>query len=247
MEENKEVQEENIAEKEKKTSRVEVVDDKKALVSRSADFDTETQLINQAVRAAGRQATTLKEVVDVGVTGIALQNKHVIVDLKEKKERELKEDALAKVIASETARIEQETNRVLEEGRRQLADLNNQINEVRAVKDKLEQEADQNKAYFECHKSILKYAGCVQVMSVTYMKKMSVIGFLIMCLVKIVFSPLILTGLFIETLVDIIGGVTGTITHNAWKIIASLGLAILIVGIVIGAYFGITELIKVYL
>ena len=248
MKEDKEIQkeiQEVEAGKRVTTKAGEVIE--KALVSRGVDFDNENQLMNQAVRAAGRQATTLKEVVDVGVTGITLQREGVITDLTNKKEKELKEDALAKVIASEKLRIEQETARTLEEGRKQLASLQNQINEVKAVKEKLDQEANQNLAYFNGHKSILKYAGCVEVMSMKYMKTMAAIGFIIMCFVKIIFSPLILTGLFIETLVDIIGGVTKSVVNNAARIILTLVLLIVILAVVVGSYFGVVEFSKFYL
>lgn len=214
-----------------------------ALVANS-DFENEDEMMNQAVSQAGRQAMTLKDVVDVGVTGKALQKEGVLDELTAKKEQELKEDALAKVIASEAARIKKETDKLTEEGRKQLAELENQINQAKAEKEKLEKEADKCKAYFNTHKGVLKYAGCKEPMSLQYMQTMSVIGFVIMCIVKIIFSPLILVGLFIELLMDIIGGVTGSIKQYAWKIVVSVLLALFIAGVVIGAYYGIVALIN---
>ena len=61
MKEDKEIQkeiQEVEAGKRVTTKAGEVIE--KALVSRGVDFDNENQLMNQAVRAAGRQATTLK-------------------------------------------------------------------------------------------------------------------------------------------------------------------------------------------
>jgi hypothetical protein len=43
---------------------------------------------------------------------------------------------------------------------------------------------------------------------------------------------------------DIIGGVTGSIKQNAWKIVVSILLALFIAGVVIGAYYGIVALIN---
>lgn len=214
-----------------------------ALVANS-DFKDEDEMMNKAVNQAGRQAMTLKEVVDVGVTGKALQKEGVLDELTAKKEQELKEDALAKVIASEAARIKKETDKLTEEGKKQLAELENQINQAKAEKERLEKEADKCNAYFNSHKSVLKYAGCKEAMSLQYMQTMAVIGFVIMCIVKIIFAPLILVGLFIELLMDIIGGVTGSIKQNAWKIVASILLALFIAGVVIGAYYGIVALIN---
>lgn len=213
------------------------------LVSGS-DFKNENEMMSEAVSQAGRQAMTLKDVVDVGVTGKALQKEGVLDELTAKKEQELKEDALAKVIASESERIKRETNKLTEEGKKQLAELENQINQAKAEKEKLEKEADKCNAYFNSHKSVLKYAGCKEAMSLQYMQTMAVIGFVIMCIVKIIFAPLILVGLFIELLMDIIGGVTGSIKANAWKIVVTILLFLFIVGVVIGAYYGIVALIN---
>lgn len=219
------------------------VDQAGGLVSGS-DFKNENEMMSEAVSQAGRQAMTLKDVVDVGVTGKALQKEGVLDELTAKKEQELKEDALAKVIASESERIKRETNKLTEEGKKQLAELENQINQAKAEKEKLEKEADKCNAYFNSHKSVLKYAGCKEAMSLQYMQTMAVIGFVIMCIVKIIFAPLILVGLFIELLMDIIGGVTGSIKANAWKIVVTILLFLFIVGVVIGAYYGIVALIN---
>lgn len=219
------------------------VEQTSGLVSDS-DFKNENEMMSEAVSQAGRQAMTLKDVVDVGVTGKALQKEGVLDELTAKKEQELKEDALAKVIASESERIKRETNKLTEEGKKQLAELENQINQAKAEKEKLEKEADKCNAYFNSHKSVLKYAGCKEAMSLQYMQTMAVIGFVIMCIVKILFSPLILVGLFIELLMDIIGGVTGSIKANAWKIVVTILLFLFIVGVVIGAYYGIVALIN---
>ena len=83
------------------------VEQASGLVSGS-DFKNENEMMSEAVSQAGRQAMTLKDVVDVGVTGKALQKEGVLDELTAKKEQELKEDALAKVIASEAARIKKE-------------------------------------------------------------------------------------------------------------------------------------------
>lgn len=219
------------------------VEQSSGLVSGS-NFKNENEMMSEAVSQAGRQAMTLKDVVDVGVTGKALQKEGVLDELTAKKEQELKEDALAKVIASESERIKRETNKLTEEGKKQLAELENQINQAKAEKEKLEKEADKCNAYFNSHKSVLKYAGCKEAMSLQYMQTMAVIGFVIMCIVKIIFAPLILVGLFIELLMDIIGGVTGSIKANAWKIVVTILLFLFIVGVVIGAYYGIVALIN---
>lgn len=205
-------------------------------------FSTETEMMDSAVMSAGRKAVTLKEVIDVGVTGKALQKEGVIDELTDRKEQELKEDALAKVIASEAVRIRQETDKVLEEGKKQLATLENEINSVKAAKEKLEKEADKNQAYFNSHRAVLKYAGCKEAMSITYMQVMAVIGFVIMCIIKVLLSPLIVVGMLIEVLMDIVGGVTGKMKENAGKIIASIFLVIFIIAVMAAAYYGVLKL-----
>lgn len=208
------------------------------------NFKNEDEMMNSAVSEAGRQATTLKDVIDVGVTGKALQKDGVIEELTAKKEQELKEDALAKVIKSEAERIKRETDKLTEEGKKQLAELENQINKAKAEKERLDKEADKCLAFFNNHKSILKYSGCKEPMSMKYMQCMGVIGFIIMCIVKILFSPLILAGLFIELLIDIIGGVTGSVKQNAMKIIVGILVFVFVGAVVVGAYYGITIIFK---
>lgn len=219
----------------------EPVPQQEALV-KTDNFKDEKELIGEAVKQAGQQAVTLKDVIDVGVTGEALKKEGVLDELTDKKEQELKEDALAKVIASEAERIKRETDRLTEEGKKQLQELRNQIEQAEAEKQQLEKQASKEQAYFNSHKAVLKYAGCREAMSMRYMQTMSAIGFVVMCIVKLLFAPLLLIGLFLETLMDIIGGVTGAIKANATKIIVSILLAIVIGGVCFGAYYGITAL-----
>lgn len=209
----------------------------------SQSFSNENEMMSKAVTEAGKQAKSLKDVVDVGVTGKALMKDGVLDELTAQKEAELKEDALAKVIASEAERIKRETAKLTEEGKKQLAQLQNEIHQAEAEKDKIEKQADKNLAYFNSHKSILKYAGCKEAMSLQYMQTMAVIGFVVMCIVKVLFSPLILVGQFIELLMDIIGGVTEKIKANALKIVVSVLLFIFIAAIVVGCYYGIVKLV----
>lgn len=202
----------------------------------------EEHMVSSAVVEAARQATSLKQVIDVGITGKALQEDGVVEQLTERKKQELQEDALAKVIASEAARIKQETDRLTEEGRKQLAELQNQINQAQAEKEKLQKEADKCTAYFNSHKNLLKYAGCKQVMSLKYMQVYSKIGFVVQCLLTILFSPLIVAGQLLELLCDIVEGITGKIKAGAGKIVVTVLLFIFLGLVILGSCY----LLKVF-
>lgn len=184
----------------------------------------ENQIVQSALMKAGTQATTLKDAIDIGVTGKALQKDGVIETLTDKKEQELKEDAEAKRLKSEADRLSEEANRTDKE------------------KEKIDKESEKAKAYYNAHKSVLKYSFVKEPMSIPFMR----IGAIMGTIVTFLFLPLIIAGALIELIVDIIGSVTGTITKNSIKLIVGLLVALFIVAVGVGCYFGIPLLLSRY-
>lgn len=184
----------------------------------------ENQMVQSALLKAGTQATTLKDAIDIGVTGKALQKDGVIEILTDKKEQELKEDAEAKRLKSETDRLREEANRTDKE------------------KDKIDKEIEKAKAYYNAHKSVLKYSFVKEPMSIPYMRVGAIMG----TIITFLFLPLIMAGALIELIVDIIGSVTGTITKNSLKLIVGFLVVLFIVAVGVGCYFGIPLLLSRY-
>lgn len=182
----------------------------------------ENQMVQSALMKAGTQATTLKDAIDIGVTGKALQKDGVIETLTDKKEQELKEDAEAKRLKSEADRLHEEANRTDKE------------------KEKIDRETEKAKAYYNAHKSVLKYSFVKEPMSIPYMRVGAIMG----TIITFLFLPLIIAGALIELIVDIIGSVTGTIQKNSLKLIVGLLVALFIVAVGVGCYFGIPYLLN---
>ena len=59
----------------------------------------------------------------------------------------------------------------------------------------------------------------------------------VFCLVQILLFPLTFSGVILEACVGIIGGICGAIKNNALKIVVSVLVVLLIVGIVLLVYF----------
>ena len=187
---------------------------------------TETAIVQDALSNAATQATTLKEVIDIGVTSKALQKDGVVETLTGKKEKELNEDADARVAKAETERIEKEKER------------------TEAEKHKIIEETEKAKAYFNAHKEVLKYGFCKEAMTIPYMRVMAVIGTVLMYIIKAIGLPIFIVGKIVEMIIDIVGDIGGKITSNAVKIIVSVFVALLLIAVVIGCCFLFTHILR---
>ena len=179
---------------------------------------TETTIVQNALSKAGTQATTLKEAIDIGVTGKALQKDGVVETLTDKKEKELNEDANARLIAAMTERIAKE---------KELLEIE---------KEKIKTETEKAKAYFEAHKKVLWYAWCKDPMTIPYMKTFSVLGTFIMWLIKIITAPIWISGQIIGAVVEVAGDIGEKITSNAVKIVVSVLVVLILIAVGIGCY-----------
>lgn len=182
----------------------------------------ESQIVQSAIMKAGTQATTLKDAIDIGVTGKALQKDGVIETLTDKKEKELNEDANARLISATTERIAKE---------KELIEIE---------KEKIKTETEKAKAYFEAHKEVLGYAFCYNPMTIPYMRVMSVIGTIAMYLLRYgLFLPFFIAGKLLEMVVEIVGNVGGAIKKEALKIVVGVVVVVFLIAVGIGCYFGI--------
>ncbi len=180
------------------------------------------QMVQSAILKAGENAMSLKEVIDYGVTGKTLQKDGVMETLTAQKEQELKEDATAKVIKAEAERLREEASRTNSE------------------KEKINKEKEKAEAYYNAHKSVLKYSFVKEPMSIPFMRVGAIMG----TIITFLFLPLIIAGALVELIIDLIGSVTGTITRNSLKLIVGLLVALFIVAVGVGCYIGLPMLLK---
>lgn len=180
----------------------------------------ETEMVQSALIKAGMQANKLKDVIDIGVTGKALQKDGVIETLTDKKEQELTEDATAKLEEAKAGRSAKE-------------------------KDRIDAEIETAKAYFNAHEEVLRYAFCNKPMTVPYMKVMAVVGTIVMYIFKYgLFLPFFVAGKLLEMIVEIVGSVGGAIKKEALKIVVGVIVVIFLIAIGIGCYLGIPLLLR---
>lgn len=189
----------------------------------------ENHMVQSALMKAGTQATTLKEAIDIGITGKALQDDGVVDDLKDKKKLELNEDANARLIAAMKERIEKE---------KELIEIEKQ---------KIETETQKAKAYFEAHKKVLGYAFCYDPMTIPYMKVMSVVGTIMMYVLRYgLFGIFFVAGKLLEMFAEIVGAVGGEIKKEALKIIVGVAVVVFLIAVGIACYIGIPLLLNRY-
>lgn len=192
------------------------------------------QQITDLIEKKVEQTTDVKNAIDLVTTKTALQQNGTVDKLVTEKTEELKNDAEAKRINAEAKRIEEETQKAIKEQEKIIAEYNKEIEAKKKEVEQLKAESDKAEAYFEANKEILKYIGVRNKKSTGVMKTLMYPATIIFIVVQILLFPLTLIGVTLETIVNIIGGICGSIKNNAIKIICSIGI-ILLIGSVITA------------
>jgi hypothetical protein len=175
----------------------------------------------------------VKEVIDLLATRNALSQKETVQKIVNEKDEELRNDAESKRIQAETERVNEEVKKVLAEKEKQIAEYDKLITAKRKEIEELKAKADEEEAYFQRNKEILKYFNVRSKKSLKTMQTLMIPSIIVFILVQIITFPLTLCGLIMESIINIVGGVCGSIKNNAIRII----VAILVVAILVGAFF----------
>jgi hypothetical protein len=183
------------------------------------------------------QTTDVKTAIDILATKTALEQEETLEKVVVEKEEELRNDAEAKRIQAEKERIEKETEKIKQEKEKELAELDKEISKKKAEVEQLKVDGDKAQAFFESNKDILKYIGVREKKSMKTMQGLMYPASIVFVIVQILIFPLTLCGLLLETIVNIVGGVCGTIKNNAIKIILSILVILLIVAVGFFAYY----------
>ena len=193
--------------------------------------------IHQLLDDKVKQTDNVKTAIDILATKTALEQSGTVEKLVNEKTEELRNDAEAKRVKSETDRINEEVKKVLAEKQRELEEYDKQIATKKKEVEQLKAESDKAQAFFDSNCEILKYIGIRNKKSLKVMQGLMFPATIIFCIVQFLLFPLTLGGVIIETFVNIVGGICEKIKNNALKIVISILVILLIVGLIFLVYF----------
>lgn len=179
----------------------------------------------------------VKSAIDYEATRTALQQEGTISKIVEEKQEELRNDAEAKRIESETEKYKKEVAKIKQEKEKELAELDKIISSKQKEVEQLKTEGDKAQAYFISNKEILKYVGIREKKTLKVMNILMIPATIFFLLVQIILFPITLSGLVLESMVGIIGGICGAIKNSAIKIIVAILIGLLICGVVVIVYY----------
>ena len=197
---------------------------------------TKSNDINALLDGKIKQTSNEKEAIDFLATKTALTQDGTVEKIVNEKTEELKNDAEAKRVKAEAGRLEEEAKKVKVEQEKILAEYEKQIQAKKKEVEELIAESDKAEAYFKANAEILKYIGIRTKKSLRVMQVLMYPASIIFLIVQILLFPLTFVGVTIEAIVNIVGGVCGSIENNAIKMIISIAVILVVVAIVILAY-----------
>jgi hypothetical protein len=184
-----------------------------------------------------KRTDDVKTAIDLLATKTALEQGNTVEKLVAEKTEELRNNAEAKRVEAETQRVEEETKKIIAERQKEIEEYDKLITAKKKEVEQLKAESDKAQAFFDANSEILKYIGVRNKKSLGIMKALMFIAVPVFCLVQILLFPLTFSGVILEAFVGIIGGICGAIKNNALKIVVSVLVVLLIVGIVLLVYF----------
>lgn len=184
-----------------------------------------------------KRTDDVKTAIDLLSTKTALEQEGTVEKLVSEKSEELRNDAEAKRVKSETERINEEILRVKAEKQKEIEEYEKTITAKKKEVEQLNAESDKAKAFFDSNSEILKYIGVRNKKSLRTMQCLMVPATVIFCIVQVLLFPLTLSGVVIESFVSIIGAIGEKIKNNAWRIVISVLVVLLVCALIILAYY----------
>lgn len=208
-----------------------------ALVESESAQNNSPSAVDSLIHKKAKESTNVKDVIDLYATETALHQEQTLDKVVTEKEEELRLNAEAKRIQAETEKAEKEVQKILQEKEKQLAELDKVISAKQKEIEELKVESDKASTFFESNKDILKYIGVREKKSQRTMQALMFPATIVFIIVQILLFPLTFCGLLLETVVNIVGGVCGSIKNNALKIMLSIIVIALVVGVGFCAYY----------
>lgn len=178
----------------------------------------------------------VKAAIDILATKTALTKTGVVDKVVEEKAEELRNDAEAKRLIAEQERILQERNKELAEKERQIAEFDRVISQKEKEVEAMKRDSDKAQAFFDANKEILKYIGIRNKKSLGAMKTLMYPASILFAIVQILMLPITFCGVIIEGIIGIVGSICGEIKNNAWKIVLSIFVILVVVAIFVLVY-----------
>jgi hypothetical protein len=184
-----------------------------------------------------KRTDNVKEAINLLATKSALEQEGTVQKLVTEKTEELRNDAEAKRVKAETDRINEEIEKVKAEKQKEIEEFDKVITAKKKEVEQLKTDSDKAQAFFDANSEILKYIGIRNKKSIGTMRVLMYPATLMFCIVQVLLFPLTLCGVILEAFVGIIGGICGAIKSNALKIVISIFVVLLVIGIVFLIYF----------
>ena len=184
-----------------------------------------------------KKTDDVKTAIDLLATKTALEQGDTVEKLVTEKTEELRNDAEAKRVKAETDKINEEIEKVKAEKTKEIEEFDKLITAKKKEVEQLKAEGDKAEAFFNANSEILKYIGVRNKKSLGTMRVLMYPATLIFCIVQTLIFPLTFCGVVLEAFVSILGGICGEIKNNALKIIVSILIVLLIIGVVFVVYF----------
>lgn len=204
----------------------------------------ENKEINDLIDNKVKNTTDVKTAIDLLSTRTALKQDGTIGKLVEEKQQELKNDAEAKRIKAETDRIKEEVDKVKQEAEKEIAEYNRQIDAYKKEAEKLAAEVgklqgqdDKAKQFFESNKSVLKCIGVREKLSLKAMQWLMIPAGIVYTIFQIILLPFSLLGFAMEAIMNIVDAVCGKISKAGLKIVLSIVVVLVVIGLAFGAYY----------
>ena len=197
--------------------------------------------VDSAIIEKAKASDNVKDVIDLAATSAALRNRDTVERLTDEKTEELLHDAEKKKIESEAEKIKQETARVREAQDKEIAELDKVKTKLEGEVENLKAEDSKAQAFFDANKSILKTIGIREKLSLKAMQALMFPASIIFTIFQILLLPFHLVGFAAESLLNIIGSICGKVVSHAWKIALTVIISIVIIGLIVGCYWGITS------
>lgn len=200
--------------------------------------------VNDLLDNKVKQTDNVKTAIDILATRTALEQEATVQKIVEEKTAELKNDAEAKRVKAETDRVKEEIDKVKAEKLKEIEEFDKIIAIKQKEVEKLKAESDKAQAFYDSNREILSYIGIRNKKTLKVMQILMYPATLLFMIVQILLFPITVVGKTAETLIEIIGGICGTIKNNALKIIVSILVILLIIAVVFIAYYYGFRLVK---
>ena len=189
-------------------------------------------MVSEVIANKARETDDVKATIDLLSTREALKRDGTVDTLVSEKTEELKNDAMAKRVEAETAKIAKEVQKVKQESEKEIAELAKTKNRDKAA------------AYYEANKDILKCAGITTKKTLSVMKFWMYPASMIFIIIQIIKLPITICGALLGGIIDIVGDVCNSVKNNAIRIIVAIVVIALLAGAVVGTIFGGRSLIQ---